>query len=258
MKIDLIYHSIRQRDASWQHDVKIRNWNVLFLVKEGSFEMFLGGNKRPLILQKNSVIYLSPNTPFSRRARTPSKVYTLSFRTEEDHPFCRDLTSGELRVPQNQLEGIFSDLDQAAIIPNNREIMTHTIEHILAEHFLHKKEKNPKATVVSKETLKIIEYMNKHLSEKIDINELAEQFYLSHTGLIYKFRHDLDTTPSQYLILLRMRYAKQLLLNEKLSIKEVAEQCGYNNPFYFTNAFRNYAGMSPSEFKQHYINQNEE
>ena len=85
------------------------------------------------------------------------------------------------------------------------------------------------------------------------MDELASRVYLSHTGLIWKFKQELGTTPSQYLILLRLRHAKQLLLNPPYSITEIAELCGYANPFYFANAFRKHVGMSPTEFRKYYM-----
>ena len=64
---------------------------------------------------------------------------------------------------------------------------------------------------------------------------------------------ELNTTPSRYLSILRLRHAKQLLLHYPYSITEISEMCGYSNPYYFTNAFRGYTGMSPTDFRKHYL-----
>lgn len=253
MEIDLIYYSCRNRDTSFREEIRIRAWDILILVSEGCLEVTLGDAKKNVVMKEGSILFVPANTPFARHVRTPAKVYVLSFRSDSEHPFRRRLPAGKLHLPPTQVAGILADLDRAEIIPDNRELLLHIIEHILAEYYLFGKTEKAKFRHVSEVLLKIIRYMNLHLSERIDMESLAEQFYLSHTGLIYKFRHELGTTPSQYLILLRMRHAKQLLLSETYSIGEVAERCGYNNPFYFSNAFRRHTGMNPSEFRRHYL-----
>ena len=93
------------------------------------------------------------------------------------------------------------------------------------------------------------------LDEKIDIDIHAANVYLSHSALIWKFRQELNTTPSQYLIHIRLRYAKHLLINTNYSITQISELCGYTNPFYFTNAFRKYTGKNPTSFREHHLNE---
>ncbi len=58
-----------------------------------------------------------------------------------------------------------------------------------------------------------------------------------------------------YLIEVRMRHARSLLLSRNYRIKDVAKAVGYNNPRYFSDAFTNFYGKSPSEFLQQ-INEN--
>ena len=75
--------------------------------------------------------------------------------------------------------------------------------------------------------------MRKNFDKKIDMDELAKRVFLSHSGLIWKFKKELNTTPSNYLKILRLRYAKQLLLNYSYSVTEISEMCGFANPYYF-------------------------
>jgi two-component system response regulator YesN len=46
-----------------------------------------------------------------------------------------------------------------------------------------------------------------------------------------------------------MDKAKQLLLQSTLAVSEVAFAVGYTDPNYFSEAFRKYEGVSPSEYK---------
>ena len=81
------------------------------------------------------------------------------------------------------------------------------------------------------------------------MDQLAELVHLSHVGLLWKFKHSTGTTLTEYLTGLRMKYAKELLLAGNLSVSQVADLCGYSNPYYFSNVFHNHFGVSPSKYR---------
>ena len=139
---------------------------------------------------------------------------------------------------------------QPSLLPNNQELITHIIEHIFAEYYLFGKSKKTSLKPLSNEVTGTINYMNRNLDKKIDMDQLASRVFLSHSGLIWKFKKELNTTPLHYLNLLRLRYAKQLLLTHPYNITQISELCGYSNPFYFTNLFHKHTGMSPTEFRK--------
>ena len=143
------------------------------------------------------------------------------------------------------------------MLPDNRELLTHVIEHTFMQNYLFGNTEKVKFKPFSDEVESAIRYMRNNFYKKIDMDELAERVFLSHSGLIWKFKKELNTTPSNYLCILRLSYAKQLLLNHPYSITEISEMCGYSNPYYFTNAFHKYSGMSPTEFRNRYLKRNE-
>jgi len=57
-------------------------------------------------------------------------------------------------------------------------------------------------------------------------------------------------TPSEFLIQIRMRHAKHLLLQGKKRINEIAILCGYNNAYYFSNAFKKVYHVPPSKYRE--------
>lgn len=57
------------------------------------------------------------------------------------------------------------------------------------------------------------------------------------------------TTLRQYIIAYRLKLAKKLLEESAKSINEVAEECGFNDPSYFTKTFRGTFGMTPKEYR---------
>lgn len=253
MQIDLINQYYREKLSEFTVPVMKRGWDILILVADGTYTISVTGQKRPITLQKNEIAFLPSGTEFERIATDPPTYYHISFRAEGEHPFRMSLPPCKLSLPKEQAASIIRSMERAFPMPDNRELISHLAERILAENYLFGKSNRKNLPHLSDEVLSTIRYMNVHLAEEIDIDELAARVYLSHTGLIWKFKQELGTTPSQYLILLRLRHAKQLLLNHPYSITEIAELCGYTNPYYFTNAFHRYSGMSPTEFRKHYL-----
>ena len=92
--------------------------------------------------------------------------------------------------------------------------------------------------------------MRKNFDKRIDMDELAKEVFLSHSGLIWKFKRELNTTPSKYLGILRLRYAKQLLLNDRVKLVDVALSVGYEDQSYFSKVFRKHTGMTPKQYQK--------
>lgn len=230
-------------------------WDRIVMVASGSFSFLVEGEEKPRCVRENEIVFIPAGTSITRNILEPMTSYHISFITQADHPFHLALRLGKLKLPAEQIASIFQSMKRVALMPHNQELLEHIVEHILVEHYLFGKSNHVSCRPLSEEVLGTIRYMNRHLSEKINMDELAARVYLSHTGLIWKFRQELNTTPSKYLILLRLRYAKQLLLHHDYTVTEVAELCGYTNPYYFTNAFHQYTGKSPTDFRKSYSEQ---
>ena len=81
--------------------------------------------------------------------------------------------------------------------------------------------------------------------------EAAEHFFLSEAQLRRVFAAELGMSPSAYLTETRMELAKSLLSDPReLSVREIAEACGYTSVYYFSAVFREQIGCSPSEHRK--------
>jgi AraC family transcriptional regulator, arabinose operon regulatory protein len=96
-----------------------------------------------------------------------------------------------------------------------------------------------------------MEYMCRNLAEKINLNRLAQISRLSVSRLAHLFRDQTGTTPQQFMELQRLNRAKQLLELTHMSIKEIAYEVGFENPFYFTLRFKRLTGLSPRADRGH-------
>lgn len=92
-------------------------------------------------------------------------------------------------------------------------------------------------------------YIQKHMSEQLSLHSVSKAVGVSQTYLSRLFRKYEDASFNTYLTALRMEKAKKLLLREeKMYVKDVAEQVGYKDQFYFSRIFYSYTGVRPSEY----------
>lgn len=67
------------------------------------------------------------------------------------------------------------------------------------------------------------------------------------------FRAQTGCSPGQYRIRCRINAAEMLLLDNQLSIKEIAELLGYNNSYEFSAQFKQYKNLSPGRFRTRHV-----
>ena len=96
-----------------------------------------------------------------------------------------------------------------------------------------------------------MEYLCRNLARKVTLDDLADAGAISVSRLCHLFRQQSGVTPQQFLERQRMNRAVQLLEMTPLSVKEIASQVGFDNPFYFTLRFKKHFSRSPREYRRH-------
>lgn len=80
--------------------------------------------------------------------------------------------------------------------------------------------------------------------------ELAEMCCLSESRFTHLFREVTGKSLTEYITDLRMKRAREMLAATDFPVREIAEQCGYEDANYFSRCFRRTVGCSPSEFRR--------
>ncbi|TSJ39631.1 AraC family transcriptional regulator [Mucilaginibacter corticis] len=95
----------------------------------------------------------------------------------------------------------------------------------------------------------VLEYINLHLSEKLNIDALSQLAFMSKSSFFRAFKHEMGISPVDYIIKERIQLAKQLMNNPKYSISDACFRAGFNNLNYFCRMFKQTEGITPGMFK---------
>ena len=97
----------------------------------------------------------------------------------------------------------------------------------------------------------VIQYFEDHYAEKISLDGIAENMYLSQFYISRIFKSEIGDTPIHYLINIRLERAKELLESGLAeSVQEVAAQVGYDDVYHFSKLFKKRYGFPPSQAKK--------
>ena len=101
---------------------------------------------------------------------------------------------------------------------------------------------------VGKAVYAAIRYIDRHLLEIQNVQQLSRTLGYNRTYLSHLFKSRMNRTLEEYLTQQKMERAKELLLRDHLSIAKTAELLQYASASAFSRAFRSYAGVPPSAF----------
>lgn len=96
----------------------------------------------------------------------------------------------------------------------------------------------------------LLQYINNNYQRDIGLNELADMVRMNPAYLSWLFKEEMGTSYIKYLTSLRIRRAKEFLL-QGYKIHEVSEKVGYHNYRYFCEIFKKMEGKTPNEYRGH-------
>jgi AraC-like DNA-binding protein len=94
-----------------------------------------------------------------------------------------------------------------------------------------------------------VDYASSHFHEEVTTEQMAQQCNMRKNDFSKAFHKAYGVAPKQYLINLRLEHAKELLLTTNYSIKIIADQCGYENDYFFYRIFKKHVNKTPQEFR---------
>jgi AraC-like DNA-binding protein len=127
---------------------------------------------------------------------------------------------------------------------------SHALAHLLAVSIRHRHERTRDASDVVEKVAQGIIYMSEHLDQPLRVSALAALANLSQAHFSVLFKQQTGCSPRDYLHLLRIHRACQLLRGSTLNVKEIAARLGYQDQFHFSRQFKAFQGLSPTEYRE--------
>lgn len=217
--------------------------NALFYITNGSFSLVVDGKE--LIISKGDLVSFPDNMEFERRMIEPITLYNVRYVRDGD------IFRGKADV-QNHTR-LLTTLSYMAELSQTPDADEELMDYYLGDIFMQLKTeqalKSPLYDGIVADAVKLFE---RRLDRKLSIDEVAEEIGISVSGLIGHFKQTLGTTPMRYLSAMRIKKAEEMLVTSGSSIAQIAAECGFDNAFYFSNAFKKEHKICPSEYKKKY------
>lgn len=162
--------------------------------------------------------------------------------------------------PEEKIKGIRLGVDDYVTKPFDIALLmerVHTLlanRHKLREHFLHElpvEQKSSSSSRIDKKFVSVFTtIVEQHLADpNYGVTQIGEEMGLSRMQLYRKVKALLGYSVNDYVNSVRLKKAKYLILQDEHSLSEIAHMVGFSTPSYFSTAFKNQFGVTPSEFK---------
>jgi signal transduction histidine kinase/AraC-like DNA-binding protein len=162
---------------------------------------------------------------------------------------------------EDQIEGMKSHADMFIIKPFNLNYLEESIASILKnriilrEHFVNELPSESRSNSSNKLDRKFISeftsIIESNLSnEDLSVDDIYKGLGISKIQLYRKTKALLGFNVNDYILSVRLQKAKYLLMNEDLTISEVAYKVGFSSQAYFSTVFKSKFSVTPSEFKE--------
>ena len=224
-------------------------------------EMRVRSGSMDLLLSQNHFCIIRPGVRHSVQAATsgPRGKY-LDLRVSGDRPgplisHVERLGRADVKIwrnPAGTVAAMAGDLRQAMLrgTPADDAELLGPVWCLLRRSHPAPADADASASIGDARIQSTLTLMHDLLGDDLPIHQMAERVHLSVSQLNRLFHQELGVGPAAYLRRLRLERARQLLRASTLSVKQISQKCGFQNPQAFARAFRREFDESPSRFRR--------
>lgn len=262
LKVELIVAGYNQVPTSWHEFDYIPEYNKFYFIKDGVGWLKIDGVEYypqvgEMYLMPQGVLQsygiTDPNHTFSK--------YWIHFTAKIGEINLFDLIKTPLSIAVSDTDYISNLFNQIYRIHLSKDCLTEKLQiqaylYLIISHFIENldmKQIDIQNTTDLKRISIVIDYINQNLDKNLTLEELANIVHLQPNYFIRIFKKYTHYSPISYVNKLKMDKAIQFVKNTDLHIKEISEQLGYCNEFYFSTTFKKVVGFTPKEYRKYFL-----
>lgn len=252
-------------DAGWCHEQRTNNSYELIIPIEGTLYLRVG--TKSFEISPNNIVIIPPGVLHSgtKPCQQFIKFNWIHFIIDNSFTSKQNLLTQELinniglllseftaHLNMTRIHIVISQLLDIYQASGTQAYLNNLLCNILYEISMQEKVLIQETMTTSISFQPIKEWIRIHATEPIRLEEIALYFGYNSSYLSRIYRQKMGITISNQIKNYRISQSKSLLLNTNLTIDEIANQVGYQDPKYFMRTFKRHEEITPSEFRQAY------
>lgn len=239
---DLIYHTPRQMKVIEQTENSEEKRHAPFISEKKLLDMVRTGN-----LDYHGVLAEAGAVSPGIRTRSSSPLRQAKYSVVAFITLCtRAAIEGGL---SSECAYTLSDTYTEAVDNCSMISQIAAVSHTMYEDFIRRVNRVHRETGISRPVRICCDFIDNHLEEELGLKEIAERAGYTEYYLARKFKAEVGMSVNAYIRQARVRYSKLLLSGTKLTIEEIGAKLRFCSRSYFSAAFRELEGMTPSEYR---------
>ncbi len=229
----------------WYHPNRISPfWRFYWGASDGANLIF---RDNVVKLNRETVVFVPPNTPFETRADKPFSQFYIHFSwfgpASPSKPVI--LSADEEKVLLSSVR----DWDETS------EQMVSLHAHAVLFHYLIKLQPHlPEPVSAIDLRIQKAVLMMEDKDRRLSLKETAKAVSMSYDHFRDTFKKEIGLGPCEYRMMRRMSYARDLLLSSSLPIEEIAYKTGFSNRFHFSKTFKKFFKLPPVVYRKTRLN----
>ena len=212
----------------------IGSTDIFALVQSGSFQF--ESKDGYYTVSANEGALFRKDVLYQRSIITPVTMYL--FRYQSETPIFQ--SDKILFHDTARIESTFALLEKIdkGVFKNEFELRSNILADLITQYTV---ENNSLASTAGKISDPIgiaISQISENLHKKIELAAIGKLTGLSYVQFVRRFKAETGMTPSEYISVLRLQKAKNLLSETGLPIRQIAYACGFENEYYFSTIRR--------------------
>ncbi len=196
-------------------------------------------NGRKYISNQNNAVLLPQDATYSLYGDKEGLFPVINFKCQNFN--CSEITILPLENPQTCIR-IFEIL---------KNLFLHNENHLKIYSLFYELLDNVSSANLQKHSLllTVFRYIEENISDaQLSNTVLASKMGISEVYLRKLFIAHQNCTPKQYIINMRIKKSKQMLVDTPYAISTIAEECGFSSLYHFCRMFKQRTGQTPTQY----------